>query len=302
MINNLHLDKNKNSIYRIEGNKIVITNKEDFNIKHILECGQIFRYEKLENGDYIVFTGDKFATITETAQFYVIETTDPAFFVNFFDLDTDYSQIKIKLQNYNNSFLNNAINFGSGIRIIKNSPFEMIVSFIISANNNIPRIKKSIKLICEAYGKNIYKNHYSFPTLEALEKAEEKFFRSVGLGYRASYLVETIKMLKDMDLNALKQLDTPKLREQLVKLKGVGRKVADCIMLLGFNKMDVFPIDTWTNKVYLENFYQGEKTRPQIANYFTSLFGIFSGYAQQYFYYWKQQDDSKNNKAKNNKN
>ena len=85
---------------------------------------------------------------------------------------------------------------------------------------------------------------------------------------------KTIKMLKSVNLNALKQLDTAKLREQLMKLKGVGRKVADCIMLFGFNRMDVFPIDTWTNKVYLDYFYSGDKTRPQIANYFTSFFGI----------------------------
>lgn len=294
MEDNKCLKEATNSIYELKGNKIIITNKTDFNIKHILECGQIFRYEKLGSGEYVVLVGNKFAKIAEYEQGYIIEAKDAPFFVNFFDLGTDYGKIKRQLINYSNTFLNKAINFGSGIRILKNLPFEMIISFIISANNNIPRIKKSIKLICQNYGKRIGENYYAFPTLSQLLKADENFFRSIGLGYRAPYLVETIKMLKSVNFNALKQLDTAKLREQLIKLKGVGRKVADCIMLFGFNRMDVFPIDTWTNKVYLDYFYSGDKTRPQIANYFTSFFGILSGYAQQYLYYWKQQEEGKN--------
>ncbi|MBQ8748977.1 MAG: 8-oxoguanine DNA glycosylase [Clostridia bacterium] len=279
-------------MYKIINNKIIIQNKKDFVPQHILECGQIFRFEKIDK-NYVVFSLDKKATIIETESNYEIVTNDIDYFINFFDLEHDYSSIKNKLINFNNEILNNAVNYGYGIRILKQSPFEMIISFIISANNNIPRIKSSIKKICEAYGKLIDNDYYAFPTLEDLSKANEDFFKSVGLGYRANYMVETLKLLKDIDFDNLKILSTQDLRNELMKLKGVGRKVAECIMLFGFNRLDVFPIDTWTKKVYNENFYVGDKNNNEIANYFVDFFGHLSGYAQQYLYYWKQTTKSK---------
>lgn len=281
-------------MYKIEGNKILIYNCDDFNPKHILECGQVFRYEK-QDDCYIVYSLNKKAIIHPLVNGYAIETNDTNYFCHYFDLQTDYAKIKNELHKFNNEFLNKAINFGYGIRILKQSPFEMIISFIISANNNIPRIKNSIKKICESYGENMG-DYYAFPTCDKLCTASEEFFKSVGLGYRASYMVHTLQLLKNIDIDKLNQLDTSKLRLELESLKGVGRKVADCIMLFGFNKADVFPIDTWTNKVYLENFYNGEKSRNEIANFFVNYFGNLSGYAQQYFYYWKQKEKGDNKK------
>ena len=274
-------------MYKVKSDSIIIDNEKDFNPKHILECGQIFRYENL-NENYIVFSGDKFAKIIKSTNGYIIKTNHPQYFAEYFDLNTDYAKIKNELKNYNNQFLNSAIDFGEGIRILKQDPFEMIISFIISANNNIPRIKNSIKKLCEAYGKKIDEDKYAFPTLKELQNASEEFFKSIGLGYRAPYMVETIKILNNIDLQQLSTLDTISLRKELMKLKGVGRKVADCIMLFGFQKQDVFPIDTWTHKVYTDYFYAGEKSNEQIANYFVKYFKNLSGYAQQYFYYWKQ--------------
>lgn len=273
-------------MYKIDKQKIIIENKNDFIAKHILECGQIFRYE-LQNNDYVVYSLDKKAKIIENENCYIIETKDINYFIDFFDLATDYGKIKRDLFKFNNEFLNKAINFGYGIRILKQSPFEMIVSFIISANNNIPRIKASIKKICEAYGEKM-DDYYAFPTLDALSCADENFFKSVGLGYRASYMVETLQMLKTVDFDKWRELSTENLRKELVKLKGVGRKVADCIMLFGFNRAEVFPIDTWTKKVYEDNFFAGDKNNNQIATYFVDYFRDLSGYAQQYLYYWKQ--------------
>ena len=138
-------------IYTVENNKILIKDLSQFNIKQILECGQIFRFQ-IDGNCASVFSLDKCAKIKTYEHSIEIETEDVEYFINFFDLKTDYNQIKTILKK--DAFLSNAVDFGYGIRILKNNFFEMLVSFIISANNNISRIKKSIQFLCEKFGKN----------------------------------------------------------------------------------------------------------------------------------------------------
>lgn len=267
--------------YIVKQDKIIVYSKEEFCPEHILECGQIFSYEKINN-NYVVYSADKMAKVIEKDDCYEIVTNNIKYFVNFFDLDADYSNIKKELIN-NHSFMQNVVDYGYGIRILKQDLFETIISFIVSANNNIKRIKKILFNIREKFGDK-KDGYYAFPTAKQLLKATEDDFKSMGAGYRAKYLAEATKQLSQMDLNALKNLSTDELNKVLLSLMGVGQKVADCIMLFGFSKQDVFPVDTWIEKVYC-TYFKEEHNRLKIRKELVNTFGNLSGYAQQYLFY-----------------
>lgn len=269
-------------IYKKYTDKIVITDTQDFNIEHILDCGQVFRYRKA--GDcYSLFAKDANCLLQSKDGCVIINTKFVDFFVNYFDLDRDYKKIKLDLEKYD--CLSEAIDFGKGIRLLNQDPLEMIISFIISANNNIPRIKMIIERICENLGEN-KGNYYAFPTLKQLQNADEIFFRSIGAGYRAKYLVRVTQQLKDFDFDSLKSLETDLARKKLTSLTGVGNKVADCIMLFAYKKTDLFPMDTWTKKVYACLFDKDNVSIDVMSKDLTKRFGNLSGYAQQYLYYY----------------
>ena len=268
--------------YTIEKNKITIYDLSDFNIEHILECGQVFRFEKLENC-YQVYSLNHKATIF-SQKVVTICCDDEKYFEKYFDLNRDYDKIKVALRK--DSVLHEAIDFGYGIRILNQDKLEAIISFIISANNNIPRIKKIIESICSNYGTNMG-DYYAFPTIEQLSKIPLEFFTNIKCGYRDKYLYNTIQMLKGIDLNYFDKLSTTDLKTELMKLSGVGSKVADCIMLYGFHREDVFPTDTWIKKVYRDicGVDAGEQT---VRSYFVNRYQRLSGYAQQYLFYNKR--------------
>lgn len=269
--------------YTKNKDEIIIENTKDFNIEHILECGQIFTYKKLNNLDYLVFSKDKMAHIFFDKNKYIIKTKNVDYFWNFFDLNTDYSKIKQKLKT--NKFMENAINFGYGIRILKQDLLEVIIGFVISANNNITRIKNSMEKI-RSCGKNMG-DYFAFPTLEELGEITYEKFRDFGCGYRVNYLVKLLGQLKEVDLNDTKTWDTVKLKKWLLSLCGVGQKVADCIMLFGYNRVDCFPVDTWIEKVYVDIFHC-KKTREKMSKDLVDYFGNLSGIAQQYLFYYKR--------------
>lgn len=271
--------------YEVKDNKIVLDKHEDFEISQILECGQIFRFKKLENGAYIVYFKDNYAKVFEHDDKVIIETNDTAKAIDFFDFDKDYSKIKRELSSF--ELLKEPIKFGHGIRILKGDPEEIIFSFIISANNNIKRIQKIIEKLVEI-GEN--KGGYNaFPKAQDILNASDEFMVSLHAGYRAPYLKKTAKMLLDVDLNEIAKLDTPELKKWLMTLSGVGPKVASCILLFGFNRFDTFPVDTWIEKVYLNHFFVGEKTRPEIEKYFIELFGEKNaGIVQQLCFFYER--------------
>ena len=273
--------KNKDSI--------VILNLEDFNAKQILDCGQIFRYTIDENVA-VVHSKDKQAKIITEKEKIIISTQDVDYFENFFDLRTDYSAIKNQLKK--DEFLTKAVEYGKGIRILNNDTYEMIVSFIISANNNIKRIKKSIEWLCEKFGDN-KSDYFAFPTLEQLKTATVEDFRSAGLGYRAEQMAQTIQKLTEQDIVNLKTKSQEEQFKFLVSLKGIGEKVANCIMLFGLGAKNVFPVDTWINKVYNRLTNSVETDRKKITKELTSRYGELSGYAQQYFFYYFRDNNLK---------
>lgn len=287
--------------YSIYNNKIVVNDLSQFNINQILDCGQIFRYYIAGNIAEVVST-DKYAKITTFDDRVEIETDTIDYFINFFDLDRDYNKIKYSLQD--DKFLSPCIKFGYGIRILNQDLFEMIVSFIISANNNIKRIKNSLNYLSQKFGsrlktsiKDICINspltscengveYYAFPTLNQLKNATVKDFVDAGLGYRAQYMFDTIQCLNIVDLDNFTQLNADKRFEFLLSLKGVGEKVAHCILLFSMHQTNVFPVDTWINKVYNDLTNTNTTNRKQISRELTSRYKELSGYAQQYFFYY----------------
>ena len=265
-----------------EKNKIIIYNPTDFNVKQTLVCGQIFRFS-IDGDCAVVYSKDKKAEIFTYPSKIEVLTDDVDYFYNFFDFNTDYSKIKDQLKC--DEFLKKAVDYGYGIRILKNDLFEMIVSFIISANNNIGRIKKSIEYLCSHFGEK-NNGYYAFPTLDELKCATFIDYKNAGLGYRAEQLKETISTLTNSDIENLKSLNLDKQFKFLINLKGVGEKVANCILLFGLNRKDVFPVDTWINKVYNHLTNTTTTNRKLITRELTSRYGNLSGYAQQYFFYY----------------
>lgn len=276
------MPKGEDMIYKKFENKLEVYDKSQFNPEHILECGQVFCYEKQED-DYVVFPEDKFAKIVEQENCYQILTETPDYFKNYFDLKTDYNQIKRELSSF--EILKKPLKYGYGIRILKQNLFETLISFIISANNNIKRIKLILNNLRKAFENE--NKRKSFPSCAQLLSKDEQFFKMAGCGYRASYLYKVLRQIDEKTLENYQSLDTKSLREKLINLAGVGPKVADCILLFGYGRGDVFPVDTWIKQMY-NQFYQPIENREQIRNSLTAQFGKFSGFAQQYLFYYQR--------------
>lgn len=280
----------------------ILENCKSFEPEHIFECGQCFRWNKQEDGSYtgvfkqnvinvkkkdkkIIFKGICKGNIKEEC-------------TQYFDLNTNYDQIKSRLSSIDN-YLKTSIEYGEGIRILNQDLWETLISFIISANNNIPRIKGIIERISKNYGKKINwenKEYYTFPTPQELSKASVEDLRKLGLGFRDVRVYETTKIINE-NSNKLEELeqekDINKLRENLLQFSGVGPKVADCVMLFStLKKLEVFPIDVWVrrvmNELYIKNEDETKINKKEIEDLAKNKYGTLAGIAQQYLFYWRR--------------
>lgn len=258
--------------------RILVFDKCDFCPQHILECGQIFAFKKTDFG-YVLWSKDQKAELIEFSNYYEIKTDNTDYFEKFFDLENDYSKIKFQLCKFD--IMKEPIKFGYGIRILKNDPFEMLISFIISANNNIKRIQKTIFALKEKFFSE------NFPTYDQLLSLTESDFVKLGLGYRADQLYKALRQVNPELLKEWQNLPTKQLRNNLISISGVGPKVADCVLLFGFSRKDVFPVDTWINKMY-NMFYPVCNKREKIREALIDIFKDLSGYAQQYLFYYQR--------------
>lgn len=282
----------------------VIKKMKSFNPKHIFDCGQCFRWNENPDGSYTGVFKDNVLNVKETDRDIVFSGVCSGDIKDicreYFDLDTDYEEIKKVLSCVDNN-VKESIKYGEGIRILKQDLWETIISFIISANNNIPRIKKIIERLAENYGNKIEwngKTYYTFPTVEQLSTATVEDLRRLGLGFRDKRVYETTKLIlnKEIDLDKLKEItDSNLLREELNKLPGVGDKVADCIMLFSMKRFDVFPVDVWVRRVMNELYIKSEDEKKidkkQIRNLAEEKYGNLAGIAQQYLFYWKREEN-----------
>lgn len=285
----------KEQIYTIE-------NQESFELRDIFECGQCFRWNKEDDLSYTgVFSGNVLNVKKENEKIIfkgIVNGDIEKVVKDYFDLDRNYEEIKSILSKID-IYLNESINYGKGIRILNQDLWETIISFIISANNNIPRIKGIIERLSCKYGTAIEWNgkvYYTFPTAMDLKDASIEDFRMLGLGFRDVRLFETTHAILDrkIDLEKLHQEpDTLKVRDALLTLSGVGPKVADCILLFStLKRFEVFPIDVWVrrvmNELYIKNEDETKVSKKQIAEIAKEKFGDLEGLAQQYLFYWKR--------------
>ena len=281
---------------------LILKNVKSFNLEHIFECGQCFRWNKNEDGSYTGIVGENIIKIKKDNNDIWVESFGnddlKTFLKNYFDLNRDYEKIKSELRKID-EYMEQSISYGDGIRLLNQDLWETIISFIISANNNIPRIKGIIERISKRYGTKINwrgEDFYSFPTPKQLSKASIEDLRNLGLGFRDVRVYETTQIVVNgkIDFDKLhNEKNTQIVREELLKLPGVGPKVADCILLFStLKRFDVFPIDVWVRRVmndlYIHNKDENKVDKKLVLNIANEKFGDLCGIAQQYLFYWKR--------------
>lgn len=280
-----------------------IKNIDSFELRDIFECGQCFRWDKEDDGSYTgVFKGNVLNVKKEKDNVIfkgMCNGNIKEIVEEYFDLNRDYAKIKRELAKIDEN-MRISIEYGKGIRILNQDLWETIISFIISANNNIPRIKGIIEKLSKKYGDKREwngKQYYTFPSPEQLKDVTVEEYRKLGLGFRDVRLYETTKMVlnKKIDLDEIQNTsDTSVVREKLLELAGVGPKVADCILLFStLKRFDVFPIDVWVRRVmndlYIHNEDENKVSKKQIEKIAEEKFGNLAGLAQQYLFYWRRE-------------
>ena len=290
----------------IDGIGVVVAhNIENLDIHKTFDCGQSFRFERVENSthecEYSGVAFGKLVSFAEDGDTLYVYNSDIADFENiwtpFLCLDMDYTAISADILRVGQgTVLERAEGFGRGIRILRQDAFEAIISFIISQNNNIPRIKKIVEAMSLAYGDKIEvadgmmahiagsTEKYSFPTVERLAALCEQDLRELKMGFRAAYVLDAATKIHrgEIDLAALEALSTDECIEALQTVKGIGLKVASCAALFGMGKYDAFPIDVWIKRVAEKYF--ADDDQPFCA----ARFGKYAGIAQQYLFYYER--------------
>ena len=280
----------------------ILEDCKSFEPEHIFECGQCFRWNKQDDGSYTGIFKENVVNVKKENNRIIFKGICKENIkeecIDYFDLDTDYDNIKNKLSNVDD-YLKTSIKYGEGIRILNQDLWETLISFIISANNNIPRIKGIIERISKKYGKKIVWNnneYYTFPTPKELSKASVEDLRNLGLGFRDVRVYETTRIINE-NPNKLNELedekDVNRLREELLEFPGVGPKVADCVMLFStLKRLEVFPIDVWVrrvmNELYIKNEDETKINKKEIEQLAKTKYGNLAGIAQQYLFYWRR--------------
>ncbi len=245
--------------------------EKDLSLRETLLSGQCFRVKE-ENGFWTIKAGigPLFKTLVVSQEDLSPITSDP-FWVNYFDLDFDYSALRASFAKIS-PFMEKACSYAPGIRILRQDPWEALCSFVVSQNNNIKRIMSIVERMCNFYGEG------GFPSSLCLANAKEEDLRALGLGFRASYIINTAKAVEDglIDLEKLKVMDIDQARAMLMSVKGIGPKVANCALLFGCHRLDCFPIDVWMKRAMAE-FFPGKDE---------SIFGPYAGVAQQYIFHY----------------
>ena len=291
-------------------NVVVIEELKNFDLKQTLECGQIFRYEKISSNSYAVITKNKRIRLTQKPGSTTLMIHDSniseyeEIWKHYLDMETDYEHI-INQVSKDDPYMQKALEYGQGIRILKQDTWEILISFIISQNKAIPHIQQCINNLCEAFGQMITdrdgESYYAFPTVEELSKATEQEIRDCKVGFRAPYIMDACQKIMDntVVLEALPAMSTQEAKEVLMKIKGVGEKVAHCVLLFGLGKTDTFPTDVWIKRIMESIYFDNKETSNQhIIEFANKKYGDYAGYAQQYLFYYGRKTAQLDRKAK----
>lgn len=260
---------------------------DDFDLKKIIDSGQCFRPAEIERGTFRFIIGENILNITELGNsVYDVDcTTDDweRVWANYFDFGTTYKKIRLEMVDFAatkpyKDFLLKALEFGAGIRILRQDPFETLISFIISQRKNIPAIRSSIEKICQRFGRRVG-DVYLFPRFEDMQNLTDKDLEGLGLAYRKDYILDALVNVSDGFLESLEELSDTELIERLKTIRGVGDKVAKCVALFAYHRINRVPVDVWIKRA-LEEDFGGE-------NVFDA-FGSYGGLLQQYVFYYKR--------------
>ena len=274
--------------------------KDDFDLGKIADSGQCFRFNKCRDG-YSVVAGDKFVFIkqlndepgktSDNGQWYELSCSEKEyeeFWKEYFDLNTDYRNIRGLIDKQEDEYLYNASEYGKGIRILRQDPWEMLISFIISQRKNIPAIKASIEKICALSGNKIATDPegnaiYSFPGPDKLAQVSMDELSACSLGYRDKYVHRAALDVASSvcDLESFKKLADPELMDKLLELYGVGIKVANCEILFGYHRLNAFPKDVWINRVLEQRYPKG---------FLFEKYAPYNGVMQQYLFFYSRSE------------
>ena len=271
--------------------KIKVNN---FNLKDTVTCGQIFRFEEEKDNSYTIILSDRVINIKLVGNELVVKSSDEnnleKVIRNYFDLYYDYEMINkelLKIDSSNKSIIDSC----KGLKMINEPIFETIISYIISSNNRVPQIKKALDNISKTYGKKVVfnnKEYYLFPSLEEISNCDINTLRNCKVGFRDKYIYEFINKVKnnEFDINRIIEMNSEDALEYLKTLNGVGDKVASCILLFGYHRFDVFPIDTWVKK-YMKDKYNIEGVN-KIQDFVYKKYRDYSGIVIQYMFHYKR--------------
>lgn len=283
-----------------KNNDIIITGQTDFDLAHIFECGQCFRFDKAQTGAYIGTAYGKTVKISKTDEVITLHQTSMADFneiwYSFLDLDRNYSQIKAELTKNGDPVMKAAVSCGSGIRILRQDLWETIISFIISASNNIPRIKKIISLLCNNFGEQheyMGNTYYSFPSPEKIASLDISDLSVIRAGFRDKYILACARDIVSgkIDLDKIRSSPTLDAKSLLMNISGIGNKVSDCILLFGLNRFNSFPVDVWIKRVMEFCYFNAEEqTIRTISDFAAERFGELGGIAQQYLFFYAREN------------
>lgn len=264
-------------------------NTNNFNLDHILSCGQVFRWEKNDWWTGVV-SGAVIRAKQDGSELIIDSSLDRDIIRDYFRLDDDIERIYASINR--DETIASLIHKYRGLRLIRQDPWECLVSYICSSNNTIRNITNSIRRMCGCFGRKIENGYYSFPEPEALSEVQLTDMAECKLGFRAPAVLEIASRIAkgDFDLSVIKDLSYGDGRKELVKIRGVGNKIADCVLLFAFGKLESFPVDTHIEQImdryYGENWKGAKKSkkREEIAGFARGYFGKYCGYAQEYLY------------------
>ncbi len=263
-------------------NFIVIPDVRDLDLEQTLDCGQSFRWEKQNDGSFSGVAFGKYVNISLDGTDMIIKNAAPEdekIWREYFDLELDYGKIRGDISKLH-PVLEDAARYAPGIRILRQEPYEALCTFIISQNNNIKRIKGIVARLCESFGDEIDEGVYTFPTAERLAKLTPEDLAPLRAGFRNRYIIDSAKKVDsgEVDLELCKTADYETARAELMKITGVGAKVADCTLLFGMHRVEAFPVDVWMKRA-MEKLFPGMTAND---------FGEYAGIAQQYIFHYSR--------------
>lgn len=278
-------------------NDIILEDVQDFLLSDTFDCGQCFRWDRLDDKSYIGVAMGKALKISMGNKTVILHDTSEQDFRNiwqtYFDFDRNYGEVKRALSK--DAVLKKAVDYGYGIHILKQDIWECLVSFIISASNHIPRIKKIISLLCENFGDKInYMGQvfYSFPTPEKIASLTLDDLQIIRAGFRDKYILSAAKMAVsgEIDIYGLAKSDTPTIKKELMRIPGVGNKVSDCILLFAYARHDSFPVDVWLKRIMEFYYFDNKQKIDDIQAFSKEKFGNLGGFAQQYLFFYGREN------------